>query len=89
MPNGGFHEGLEERGKGFRVQWVGALASSFRSNSKLKSLNIDSLPPIIINNVALPYVSQTKCLGLSLNNDLLWKNYVSQTVRKILMYTYT
>ncbi|CAD6222023.1 GSCOCG00005289001-RA-CDS, partial [Cotesia congregata] len=59
------------------------------SNSKLKSLNIDSLPPIIINNVPLPYVSQTKCLGLSLNNDLLWKNYVSQTVRKVNAALYT
>lgn len=51
--------------------------------SKLKSLDIDSLPPIMVNDVALLYVNQTKCLGLLINNNIFWKDHISHVIKRV------
>lgn len=53
------------------------------SDSKLRRLAEEEIPPIVINGVALPYVNMTKCLGLQLSNNLSWNNDVSQVTRKV------
>ncbi|CAG5075546.1 Protein of unknown function, partial [Cotesia congregata] len=38
------------------------------TNSKLKMIQRESLPSIIVNGVALPYTDSSKCLGLHVSN---------------------
>ncbi|CAG5090605.1 Protein of unknown function [Cotesia congregata] len=71
------------RDHGLQVNLSKRKAMIIGTNSKLKSLDIESLPPIIVNNIALPYVNQTKGLGLLLNNDLSWNSYVSQVIKRV------
>lgn len=52
-------------------------------NSKLKMIHRESLPPIIVNGIPLPYTDSTKCLGLHVSSNLSWNLHVSKTVSTI------
>ncbi|XP_044576898.1 dystrobrevin beta isoform X2 [Cotesia glomerata] len=49
------------------------------TNSKLKMIQRETLPPIIVNSVALPYADSSKCLGLHVSSNLSWNLHVSKT----------
>lgn len=48
------------------------------SAGKLRVIESDSLSPIVINGVLLPYVNSNECLSVTISNNLSWKNHVSE-----------
>lgn len=42
----------------------------FGSSAYIRSLNYSSLPPIVINDIILPYVSEARNLGVHFSSDL-------------------
>ncbi|CAG5103251.1 Protein of unknown function [Cotesia congregata] len=73
----------ETKEHGLKLNLNKTVAIILGSTGKLRLLNIASLPPIVIDGIALPYVTTIKCLGLTVSNNLSWKNHVSNTGKKV------
>lgn len=71
------------REHGLMINLSKTTAMILGSNGKLKQLCTMELPPIIVDNVVIPYVNSAKCLGLHIGQNLSWNNHISQTVRKM------
>lgn len=49
----------------------------------VKEIYSSALPPIVINGVALPYVSEALNLGVILRSDLSWRGHVTKISQKV------
>ncbi|CAG5093309.1 Protein of unknown function, partial [Cotesia congregata] len=69
--------------RGLKLNLNETVAMIIGSNGRLRKLDVNSIPPIVVDGIALPYVNSTKCLGLHISNNLSWKLHVSYTIKKI------
>lgn len=68
---------------GLEINLMKTKAMILDSNSKLKQLLENDIPPVIIDGVVTPYVDSVKSLGVQLSRNLSWNAHASETVRKI------
>nr|XP_034826589.1 UDP-glucuronosyltransferase 2C1-like [Maniola hyperantus] len=50
---------------------------------QVSKLDLNSLPPVIFNNLNLPYTTQVKNLGLYISQGLSWSFHVGEISRKV------
>lgn len=55
----------------------------FGSVQNLMRLDVDSLPPIILNGVRIPFVKSAKNLGVKIADDLSWNSHVSSICSRV------
>lgn len=52
------------------------------SEAYVRSIDLTSLPPIVINSTPLPYVSEARNLGVFMQNNLSWRSHVLYVSQK-------
>lgn len=55
----------------------------FGSSTYIRNICLDSLPPVVINGVVVPFVSEVKSLGVILECDLSWRRHSSHISQKV------
>lgn len=55
----------------------------FGSTTYVNALDLNNLPSIIVNNVALPIVTSAKNLGIIFTNNLAWNHHVASVSQKV------
>lgn len=55
----------------------------FGSGAYVNQISLETLPPITINNIVLPYVSDSRNLGVIMQNNLSWSKQVSLISNKV------
>lgn len=53
------------------------------TGSRLKMLQREKIPHVVVDGTILPYTDSTKCLGLHISSNLSWNSHISKTVSKI------
>ncbi|CAG5073917.1 Protein of unknown function [Cotesia congregata] len=71
------------RDNGLEINLLKTKAMLLGTNSRVKALQREGLPPIIIDGVALPFTESAKCLGLHLSCNLSWNLHISKSISKI------
>ncbi|XP_077264820.1 uncharacterized protein LOC143898898 [Temnothorax americanus] len=54
----------------------------FGSNAHVSNISLDTLPPVIVNAVPLPFVTEVRNLGVIFSPNLSWRKHISLVSRK-------
>ncbi|XP_044584959.1 uncharacterized protein LOC123265327 [Cotesia glomerata] len=71
------------KNNGLEINVTKTKAMLLGSSGKLKNIQHNFLPPIVVNGIAIPFTESAKCLGLHITNTLSWNLHTSKTISKI------
>ncbi|XP_024886453.1 uncharacterized protein LOC112463950, partial [Temnothorax curvispinosus] len=71
------------KSNGLKLNPAKSKAMIYGSNAYVRNIDLSLLPPIIVNQVPIPFVSEVRNLGVVFTPTLSWKKHISHVSQKV------